>query len=86
VYFRDTRKFGKVLWPPAVRRIPGSRRLGIDAAEDRGATCSRQRRGRRVAIKSLLLDQSVLAGVGQHLRGRGAVPRGRAADAQRARA
>jgi formamidopyrimidine-DNA glycosylase len=64
VFFRDVRKFGKVqlLEPgePSARLDP----LGVDALEAEGADLHRASRGRRVAVKSLLLDQRVLAGVG----------------------
>src|SRR6185436_7073621 len=64
VYFRDTRKFGKVLWLAGGEAHPRLARLGIDALKIDGATLFSATRGRRVAIKSLLLDQSILAGVG----------------------
>jgi formamidopyrimidine-DNA glycosylase len=64
VYFRDTRKFGKVLWLPDGKAHPRLARLGTDALEVSGALLFTATRGRRVAIKSLLLDQSILAGVG----------------------
>jgi formamidopyrimidine-DNA glycosylase len=64
VYFRDARKFGKVqlLAPgePATRLD----RLGVDALEATGARLFAASRGRRIPVKTLLLDQSVLAGVG----------------------
>jgi formamidopyrimidine-DNA glycosylase len=64
VWMRDARKFGKVLWlaPGASdRRLD---RLGPDALTASGAQIFAASRRRRVAIKSLLLDQSVLAGIG----------------------
>jgi formamidopyrimidine-DNA glycosylase len=64
VYFRDTRKFGKVLWLAEGQPHPRLARLGIDALEVDGALLFSATRGRRVAIKSLLLDQSIVAGVG----------------------
>jgi formamidopyrimidine-DNA glycosylase len=64
VYFRDTRKFGKVLWLAEGEPHPRLARLGIDALKIDGALLFAATRGRKVAIKSLLLDQSVLAGVG----------------------
>jgi formamidopyrimidine-DNA glycosylase len=64
VYFRDTRKFGKVLWLAGGEAHPRLARLGIDALAVDGALLFSATRGRRVAIKSLLLDQSILAGVG----------------------
>ncbi len=64
VFFRDVRKFGKVQWLEAGARTPRLDRLGIDALELSGEQLFAARRGRRIAIKSLLLDQSVAAGVG----------------------
>jgi formamidopyrimidine-DNA glycosylase len=78
VYFRDTRKFGKVLWLAGGQAHPRLARLGIDALAATGELLFDATRGRRksraasrrrakpsrVAIKSLLLDQSILAGVG----------------------
>jgi len=64
VYLRDTRKFGKVLWLAPGEQHERLTRLGADALEVDGARLFRATRRRRVAIKSLLLDQSVIAGVG----------------------
>lgn len=64
VWFRDARKFGKVLWLAAGEESERITRLGIDALEVRGEDLFRASRKRAVAIKNLLLDQSVVAGVG----------------------
>ena len=64
VYFRDVRKFGKVQWIAAGEPNERLDRLGIDALEVTGDLLFRANRGRRVAIKAMLLDQSVAAGVG----------------------
>jgi formamidopyrimidine-DNA glycosylase len=64
VFFRDVRKFGKVqLLAPGE---PSARlaKLGADALELTGDALFGGTRGRVVAIKSLLLDQSVIAGAG----------------------
>jgi formamidopyrimidine-DNA glycosylase len=64
VLFRDVRKFGKVqLLAPGE---PSERldKLGIDALETTGEALFRASRKRRIAIKSLILDQSVIAGSG----------------------
>ena len=64
VCFRDTRKFGKVqlLAPGAsCARID---KLGIDALQATGSHLHAATRTRKAAIKSVLLDQGVLAGVG----------------------
>ncbi len=64
VFFRDVRKFGKVQWLPVGEANDRLDRLGIDALEVTGELLFRANRGRRVAIKAMLLDQSVAAGVG----------------------
>jgi formamidopyrimidine-DNA glycosylase len=64
VYFRDVRKFGKVQWIPPGEANARLDRLGTDALQVTGALLFAAGRGRRVAIKSLLLDQSICAGVG----------------------
>ena len=64
VYFRDVRKFGKVQWLPAGVSNERLDRLRTDALEVTGEELFRANRGRRVAIKAMLLDQSVAAGVG----------------------
>ncbi len=64
LYFRDVRKFGKVqllVAGAASRRLD---RLGPDALQVSGARLFARGRGRRVAVKNLLLDQTVVAGVG----------------------
>lgn len=64
VWLRDARKFGKVQWIARGRSCARLDRLGVDALEASGAILFGATRGRRAAIKSLLLDQSVLAGIG----------------------
>jgi len=64
VFFRDVRKFGKVQWLEAGEANARLDRLGPDALNVTGETFFEASRGRRIAIKSLLLDQSVAAGVG----------------------
>ncbi|HPG27619.1 MAG TPA: bifunctional DNA-formamidopyrimidine glycosylase/DNA-(apurinic or apyrimidinic site) lyase, partial [Myxococcota bacterium] len=64
VFFRDVRKFGKVQWIAAGEDNARLDRLGTDALELDGQALFRACRGRRVAIKAMLLDQSVAAGVG----------------------
>jgi formamidopyrimidine-DNA glycosylase len=64
VYFRDVRKFGKVLLLAAGEDHPRLRRLGMDALGVTGEHLFAKTRKRAVAVKSLLLDQSVIAGVG----------------------
>jgi len=64
IFFRDVRKFGKVQWIEAGEHNLRLDRLGPDALGVTGELLFRASRGRRVAIKSLLLDQSVAAGVG----------------------
>ncbi len=64
VYLRDVRKFGKVLLARPGEVVERLERLGEDALEARGGTLFRASRGRRVPVKALLLDQAVVAGVG----------------------
>ncbi|MEB2314011.1 MAG: bifunctional DNA-formamidopyrimidine glycosylase/DNA-(apurinic or apyrimidinic site) lyase [Sorangiineae bacterium] len=64
VFFRDARRFGRVRWLAAGEREPRLERLGPDALALDDALLFAKTRGRRVAMKSLLLDQAVLAGVG----------------------
>jgi formamidopyrimidine-DNA glycosylase len=64
VLFRDVRKFGKVQLLAPGRDSERLRRLGTDALALGGAALFEAARGRKVAIKSLLLDQSVVAGTG----------------------
>jgi len=64
VRFRDPRRFGRIQWLPAGATSPRLARLGVDALD---ATPERLRVAlarRRAPIKALLLDQSLLAGVG----------------------
>lgn len=62
--FRDPRKFGKVQWLPAGAACERLDRLGVDALAAEGAALHAASRRRRAAIKTVLLDQAVLAGVG----------------------
>jgi formamidopyrimidine-DNA glycosylase len=64
LFLRDVRKFGKVLLLDHEQSHPRLDRLGVDALEVSGDALFRATRGRAVAIKSLLLDQAVIAGVG----------------------
>jgi formamidopyrimidine-DNA glycosylase len=64
VLLRDVRKFGKVLLLPRGAGHPRLDKLGVDALEVDGESLFRASRRRTVALKSFLLDQSVIAGVG----------------------
>jgi formamidopyrimidine-DNA glycosylase len=64
VYFRDTRKFGKVQWLRAGQPSERLDKLGVDALAASGSDLYEAARKRSAAIKTVLLDQSVLAGVG----------------------
>lgn len=64
VWFRDTRKFGKVKWLAPAESDSRLDKLGVDALAATGTTFHAAARRRGVAVKSLVLDQSVLAGVG----------------------
>jgi len=65
LFFRDVRKFGKVRLLAPFESDPRLAKLGVDALSRRsGARLFQACAKRRIAIKPLLLDQSVLAGVG----------------------
>ena len=64
VCLRDVRKFGKVLLLRSGERHPRLERLGVDALELDGRTLFAASRGRRVATKALLLEQSIVTGIG----------------------
>ncbi len=64
VYYRDVRKFGKVLLLASGESHPRLDKLGVDALSSQADALFRASRKRKIPIKSLLLDQSVIAGVG----------------------
>ncbi len=64
VLFRDVRKFGKVQWLAPGETDPRLAKLGVDALEVTGAHLFEASRTRKAAVKTFLLDQGVLAGVG----------------------
>ncbi len=64
LYFRDVRKFGKCALLPRGGDDPRLKKLGVDALGVTPAALFEATRKRRIAIKSLLLDQSIIAGVG----------------------
>jgi formamidopyrimidine-DNA glycosylase len=64
LHFRDARKFGKVCLLPAGSRNPRLEKLGPDALKVTGEILFDAARKRRLKVKSLLLDQGVLAGIG----------------------
>lgn len=64
VFFRDVRKFGKVAWVPPGGLHERLQKLGVDALKARGSLLFQAAQRRKIPIKTLLLDQEVLAGVG----------------------
>ena len=64
VFMRDVRKFGKVLWLAPGEAHPRLERLGVDALSVTGDVLFRATRKRNTAVKSLLLDQSIVTGIG----------------------
>jgi len=64
VFFRDVRKLGKIQLLRPGESSPRLERLGADALRSRGPDLFDVTRGRRASVKTVLLDQSVLAGVG----------------------
>jgi len=64
VLFRDVRKFGKVALLRAGKADPRLEKLGVDALEATGQDLYPAAQKRKTPIKTLLLDQSVIAGIG----------------------
>ncbi|MET0340786.1 MAG: bifunctional DNA-formamidopyrimidine glycosylase/DNA-(apurinic or apyrimidinic site) lyase [Polyangiales bacterium] len=64
VLFRDVRKFGKVLWIARGKDDPRLTKLGPDALTVTDVLLHAHTRGRKAAIKTVLLDQALIAGVG----------------------
>ena len=64
VVFRDVRKFGKVQLLAPGERSERLDKLGTDALAITGAALFAATRGRRAPIKTLLLDQAIVAGTG----------------------
>jgi formamidopyrimidine-DNA glycosylase len=64
LYFRDARKFGKVELLAKDARSKRLDKLGVDALRATGEDLHRAAKKRKIAIKTVLLDQSVMAGVG----------------------
>lgn len=62
--FRDVRKFGKVEWIATGRPLARVERMGPDALAIDARALRAGFEGRRIPVKSALLDQSILAGVG----------------------
>lgn len=61
---RDPRQFGKVLWIPAGEGTQRLERLGVDALELSAKDLRELTSGRRRSVKSVLLDQRAIAGIG----------------------
>jgi formamidopyrimidine-DNA glycosylase len=64
LFFRDTRKFGKVRLLSPGQNDPRLSKLGPDALQVDASRLVLTSRSRRIAVKSWLLDQTVLTGVG----------------------
>jgi formamidopyrimidine-DNA glycosylase len=64
VFFRDTRKFGKVRWLAPGQAEPRLDKLGVDALAALGSDLHAAAKRRSAPVKTVLLDQSVLAGCG----------------------
>jgi formamidopyrimidine-DNA glycosylase len=64
VLFRDVRKFGKVRWLGPGESDERLDKLGVDALEITAHGLYMAGRTRKAPVKTFLLDQSVLAGVG----------------------
>ncbi len=64
VLFRDVRKFGKVLLLKSGVEDRRLGKLGVDALSATGRALFVAARARKIPIKTLLLDQAVIAGIG----------------------
>jgi len=64
VFLRDVRKFGKLMLLDPDESHPRLEKLGLDALLVDGPRLFSASRKRKVPIKALLLDQTVIAGVG----------------------
>ncbi|MEN9580737.1 MAG: bifunctional DNA-formamidopyrimidine glycosylase/DNA-(apurinic or apyrimidinic site) lyase [Pseudomonadota bacterium] len=64
VFFRDVRKFGKVRWLEPGATDPRIEKLGPDALGTTGDHLYAAALRRKAPVKTLLLDQKVVAGVG----------------------
>lgn len=64
LYFRDVRKFGKVQLLAAGKTDARLEKLGVDALVAKGDDLYAAARRRRTPIKTLLLEQAVIAGIG----------------------
>lgn len=64
--FHDPRRFGTLLWSETPQRHPLLRHLGVDPFDPRfgGEFLHRAARGCRRVVKSFLMDQRIVAGVG----------------------
>ena len=63
LYFRDMRKFGKVALLEPGADDARLEKLGVDALKAKGSHLYEAAQKRRTPIKTLLLDQSVIAGI-----------------------
>ena len=66
IRFTDPRRFGALLWSPAHRHHPLLQRLGPEplSADFDGNRLHERARNRRVSVKSFLMNQEVVVGVG----------------------
>jgi formamidopyrimidine-DNA glycosylase len=64
--YNDPRRFGCVLWADDVRAHPLLNALGPEplTADFNGGYLYKKSRGRRIAVKSFIMDQKVVVGVG----------------------
>lgn len=65
--YRDPRRFGLLDWIPAGQEHPALAHLGPEPLDEAGFTAGHlaaRCRGRRTAIKALIMDQEVVVGVG----------------------
>jgi formamidopyrimidine-DNA glycosylase len=64
LFFTDTRKMGKIALVDEVEAFIAERGYGADALKIKGGELIERIRKKKVAIKSVLMDQKIIAGVG----------------------
>ncbi|MBQ5542261.1 MAG: DNA-formamidopyrimidine glycosylase [Erysipelotrichales bacterium] len=64
LYYKDTRKFGRMELYPAGERIRAIESLGLEPFDERLTPEYLKEKGRNRVLKEVLLDQTVIAGIG----------------------
>lgn len=64
LFFTDTRKLGKIALVDNIDKFVRERKYGVDALSIKEKEFVEKIRGKKAAIKTVLMDQNILAGVG----------------------